>query len=119
MKNHFGVFREARQCRPASTSCSALKARSADRPAPAGGAFNLDMIRTAELEGMLDVALGTAAGAFSRTESRGSHARTDYPNRDDANWLKHTLAAYQPDGPPVLDDKPVTLGMFEPQERTY
>jgi succinate dehydrogenase/fumarate reductase flavoprotein subunit len=77
------------------------------------------MIRTIELEGMLDVALATAAGAFRRTESRGSHARTDYPNRDDGHWLVHTLAAYRPDGPPELTTKPVALGMFEPQERKY
>ena len=68
---------------------------------------------------MLDVAIATALGAVVRTESRGSHARTDYPNRDDAHWLQHTLAHYQPDGPPDLTGKPVTLGMFEPKERTY
>jgi succinate dehydrogenase / fumarate reductase flavoprotein subunit len=82
------------------------------------GVFNLDMIRTVELEGMVDVALATAAGALARTESRGSHSRTDYPTRDDVNWLKHTLAHYQPEGP-RLDSKPVTLGTFEPQERQY
>ena len=84
-----------------------------------GSVFNLDMIRTIELEGMLDVALATAAGALRRTESRGSHARTDFPNRDDQRWLVHTLAYHQPEGPPLLDDKTVTLGMFEPQERKY
>ena len=57
-------------------------------------------------------------GAVARTESRGSHARTDYPTRDDADWLKHTMAHYTPDGP-RLDYKPVTLGTFEPQERKY
>ena len=67
---------------------------------------------------MVDGALTTASGALARTESRGSHARTDYPARDDARWLKHTLAFYEPEGP-RLESKPVTLGMFEPQERTY
>jgi succinate dehydrogenase / fumarate reductase flavoprotein subunit len=84
----------------------------------AGGVFNLDMIRTVELEGMVDVALGIAAGALARTESRGSHARTDFPGRDDDAWLKHTLAFNTPDGP-RLEYKDVTLGMFEPQERKY
>ena len=85
----------------------------------AGGVFNLDMIRTTRAAGMVELALATAEGALERTESRGSHSRTDFKTRDDANWLKHTLAHYEPDGPPRLDSKPVTLGMFEPQERTY
>jgi succinate dehydrogenase / fumarate reductase flavoprotein subunit len=80
--------------------------------------FNLDMMRTVELAGMIDVALATAAGALARTESRGSHARTDYPTRDDKDWLKHTLA-YAGAGGPRLEYKPVTLGTFEPQERKY
>jgi succinate dehydrogenase / fumarate reductase flavoprotein subunit len=67
---------------------------------------------------MLDVALTVAVGALQRTESRGSHSRTDYKDRDDKAWLKHTLAYYEPAGP-RLDSKPVTLGMFEPKERTY
>ena len=85
-----------------------------------GGVWNLDMIRTSELEGMLDVALATASGALVRTESRGSHARTDFETRDDERWLRHTLAFYEPDGgPPRLDYKPVEMGLFEPQERKY
>jgi len=67
---------------------------------------------------MVDVALGIAAGALNRAESRGSHSRTDFPDRDDTQWLKHTLAVSTPDGP-RLDYKAVTLGMFEPQERKY
>jgi succinate dehydrogenase / fumarate reductase flavoprotein subunit len=119
MKNHFGVFRDAPTMQAGLERLLALKERVRHIGlGVAGGAFNLDMMRTAELEGMLDVALCTAAGALRRTESRGSHARTDYPDRDDANWLKHTVAHYQPEGP-RLDDKPVTLGMFEPKERTY
>ena len=85
-----------------------------------GSVFNVDMIRTYELAGMLDVALSVAAGSLARTESRGSHYRTDYTTRDDENWLKHTLAYYQPGvAGPRLDSKPVTLGTFEPQERKY
>ena len=80
--------------------------------------FNLDLLRTLELEGMVDVALAVAAGALRRTGSRGSHARTDYPARDDDAWLKHTLA-YADGADPRLEDKAVTLGTFEPQERTY
>jgi succinate dehydrogenase / fumarate reductase flavoprotein subunit len=84
------------------------------------GVFNLDMIRTLDLESMIDVALCMAAGALNRTESRGAHFRTDFNKRNDGDWLKHTLAYYRPDeAGPRLDFKPVTLGTFEPQERVY
>ena len=85
-----------------------------------GNVFNLDMISTVDLESMIDVALAVAAGALNRTESRGAHFRTDYNKRNDADWLKHTLAYYRPEeAGPRLDFKPVTLGTFEPQERVY
>jgi len=120
MKLNFGIFREARQMQEGVDKLLALKERLPRIGLRhTGGAFNLDMIRTIELEGMLDVAIATAVGAFKRTESRGSHARTDYPNRDDTRWLEHTLALYRPDGPPELQSAPVALGMFEPQERKY
>ncbi|MGO8683924.1 MAG: FAD-dependent oxidoreductase [Thermoleophilia bacterium] len=119
MKDHFGVFRDESTMRAGIEKLLALKERIKHIGLrTTGGVFNLDMMRTTELEGMLDVALATATGALRRTESRGAHARTDYPTRDDAAWLKHTLAHYDPAGP-RLDDKPVTLGMFEPKERSY
>jgi len=120
MKTHFGIFREERQMLEGLEKLLRLKDRMAGVGLRhAGRVFNLDMMRTIELEGMLDVAAATALGAVVRTESRGSHARTDYPNRDDAHWLQHTLAHYRPDGLPELTGKPVALGMFEPKERTY
>ncbi len=121
MKEHFGVFRDGPTMEPGYEKLVSLK----DRLARAGlrytgSVFNLDMIRTVELEGMLDVALAIGAGAVARTESRGAHFRTDYNTRDDVNWLKHTLAYYQPGvAGPRLDSKPVQLGHFEPQERKY
>jgi len=119
MKDHFGVFREEKQMREGLERLLALKERCATIGLRnAEGVFNLDLIRTLELEGMVDLALAVATGAVARTESRGSHSRTDYPTRDDVAWLKHTMAHYTPDGP-RLDYKPVTLGTFEPQERKY
>ncbi|HET6495561.1 MAG TPA: succinate dehydrogenase/fumarate reductase flavoprotein subunit, partial [Thermoleophilia bacterium] len=119
MKEHFGVFREEAQMRAGLGKLEALKARCfAVGLRHQGGVFNLDLIRTLELEGMVDVALTVAKGAIRRTESRGSHSRTDFPRRDDASWLKHTLAYSAAEGP-RLADKPVALGTFEPQERTY
>ena len=121
MREHFGVFRDAPTMQVGVDELVRLKERvQRIRLRHAGDVFNLDMIRTVELEGMVDVALATATGALARQESRGSHARTDFPTRDDGQWLKHTLAVYEPGAPaPRLDYKPVTLGMFEPKERTY
>jgi succinate dehydrogenase / fumarate reductase flavoprotein subunit len=119
MKEHFGIFRDERTMGVGLEKLRALKERAHHAQLLYGGdVFNLDLVRTMELEGMLDVALATATGALGRTESRGSHARTDYPERDDARWLEHTLAFYEPGGL-RLASKPVALGMFEPQERKY
>ena len=67
---------------------------------------------------MLDVAECIVAGAVTREESRGSQFRTDFPKRDDENWLKHTIANYDPEAV-KLSYSEVTLGMFEPKERKY
>jgi succinate dehydrogenase / fumarate reductase flavoprotein subunit len=82
--------------------------------------FNTDLVGAMETDFLIDASLALAAGARARTESRGAQARTDYPERDDANWLKHTLAWRQPDGPPRLDySRTVTITEFDPQVRTY
>ena len=80
--------------------------------------FNLDLLRTIELGGMLDAAEAMAAGALARQESRGAHSRLDFKTRDDANWMKHTLAHFTPDGA-RLDYEPVTMTKWQPEERKY
>jgi succinate dehydrogenase / fumarate reductase flavoprotein subunit len=67
---------------------------------------------------LLDLAEIMVMGALNRTESRGGHARRDYPERDDANWLKHTLA-FRTEHGPKLDYKPVTITTWKPVERKY
>ncbi len=121
MKENFGVFRDEPTMKEGVDKLLSIRER-VDKIGLrwTGSVFNLDMIRTVELEGMVDVALAIGTGALARTESRGAHFRTDHNTRDDANWLKHTLAYYQPGvAGPRLDSKPVTLGTFEPQERKY
>ncbi len=82
--------------------------------------FNTDLVSTFETDFLIDVAYALAKGALERKESRGAQARTDYPERDDANWLKHTLAFRQADGSPRLDySRGVTITKFDPQVRTY
>ena len=118
-RDYFGVFRDDAVMRTGLETLRRLKERcSRVGLRNAGGVFNLDLMRTLELEGMVDLALCVAEGAWARTESRGSHSRTDHPARDDERWLQHTLAYYTPEGP-RLEYVPVTLGTFEPQERKY
>jgi succinate dehydrogenase / fumarate reductase flavoprotein subunit len=82
--------------------------------------FNTDLVGALETDFLIDASLALATAAKARTESRGAQARTDYPERDDANWLKHTLAWRQADGPPRLDySRTVTITEFDPQVRTY
>jgi succinate dehydrogenase / fumarate reductase flavoprotein subunit len=85
-----------------------------------GSRYNTDLGETLELGFLLDCAEATVASAQARTESRGAHAREDYPDRDDVNWLKHTFAYRWSDGaPPRLAYRPATITRFEPKARTY
>lgn len=83
-----------------------------------GRTFNMDLVETIETGYLLDVAEAIAAGALAREESRGAHFREDFPERDDANWLKHTLA-YRTSGGIEMRYKPVVITRFEPKERKY
>jgi fumarate reductase flavoprotein subunit len=82
------------------------------------GVFNTHVIAALELDFMLDVAEAVAHSALNRKESRGSHTRTDFPKRDDQNFLKHTLAHRTPQGPRI-DYLPVTITRWQPEERKY
>jgi succinate dehydrogenase / fumarate reductase, flavoprotein subunit len=82
--------------------------------------FNTDLVSAFETDFLIDVAYALAKGSLERTESRGAQARTDYPERDDTNWLKHTLAWRQADGSPRLDySRGVTITDFAPEVRAY
>ncbi len=83
-----------------------------------GSRFNTELLEAIELGYLLDLAEVTAESALARKESRGAHSREDYPERDDVNWLKHTLA-YRHDTGVELRYKPVSITRFEPKPRTY
>jgi succinate dehydrogenase / fumarate reductase flavoprotein subunit len=84
-----------------------------------GSMFNTELMEAMELEFLLDCADTLVAAALARDESRGGHFREDHPLRDDANWLKHSLAYRQEDGSVRLEYKPVKLGPYIPMERKY
>jgi succinate dehydrogenase / fumarate reductase flavoprotein subunit len=83
-----------------------------------GRIFNMDLLEALELEALLDCSDAIVAGALARTESRGAHSREDYPDRNDDDWLAHTLA-YKTSGGIRMKKKPVVITRFEPQERKY
>ena len=96
-----------------------LKKRYANiRLQDTGTHFNTELLEAFELGHLLDLAQATVTGALAREESRGGHSREDFPKRDDANWLKHTLARQNGDQV-ELSFKPVTITKFKPQERKY
>jgi succinate dehydrogenase / fumarate reductase, flavoprotein subunit len=83
-----------------------------------GRVFNTDLLEARELGYLLDCAEATVHSALARQESRGGHFREDFPERNDDQWLRHSLA-YQAEGGPRLSYKPVTITRFEPKPRTY
>ena len=80
--------------------------------------YNTNFSNVMELDSMFRVAEIVLIGAINRKESRGAHARTDYPNRDDANFLHHTLAYYDPNEP-IMKTHPVTITKYQPVQRKY
>jgi succinate dehydrogenase/fumarate reductase flavoprotein subunit len=80
--------------------------------------YNTDLVNALELENLIDLAEVAITSALAREESRGAHSRTDYPDRNDEQWLRHTVARKSERGV-ELDYKPVTMTHWKPVERTY
>jgi len=84
-----------------------------------GAIFNMELMNVWELGNLLDLAEVTTVSALARTESRGGHSREDFPDRDDKNWLKHTMACVDEKGRITLKYKPAVMTKYEPKVRTY
>jgi len=127
MFESFGVFREGKKMEEGLEKLRELKSRYPEVYIDNKSiVFNQALIYALELRGLFDIAEAVARGAIARNESRGSHARTDYPDRDDENFLAHTVyrlegrgAEGKLDGKPVLEYQPVRLGKFPVKERVY
>jgi succinate dehydrogenase / fumarate reductase flavoprotein subunit len=122
MEENCGVFRTEDILRQGVEQVCALADRLQEvRLTDHSRVFNTARIEALELENLVDVALATVASALQRTESRGAHSRIDYPQRDDVNWLKHSLYHRQTrsvDYKPVRT-RPLTVDSFPPKERVY
>ena len=119
MDSQVGVFRNGPDLEAALNKIRELKQRLPDvQVKDRGRIYNTDLITALEADNLLDLSEILVAGALARTESRGAHSRRDCTQRDDDNWLKHTLATYTPSGP-RLDYIPVNITMWKPVERKY
>jgi succinate dehydrogenase / fumarate reductase flavoprotein subunit len=116
-----GVVRDEENLAAMQAKIAELKERfESVRLMDASPAFNTELMEVIELGNLIECAEATIAGARARKESRGAQFRSDFPKRDDASFLRHTLA-FRTDtaGEPELRYKPVVLGTFEPKERKY
>lgn len=119
MMKKVGVFRHEKDLKEAIVKIKELKARCQHIGVTSPNkVFNLELISALEVEGMIETALIITEGALQRKESRGSHSRTDFPKRDDVNFLNHTLASYTDSGP-VFSSSEVDCSRWEPKERSY
>ena len=127
MQNHCAVFRTGEVLREGAGKLDALwRARDDIKVSDRSMIWNSDLVETLEYENLLAQSVVSMAGAGAREETRGAHAREDFAERDDENWLKHTVAWLGEDGAARLDYRPVRLETLSndaraipPQARVY
>ena len=119
MFEEVGIYRNEKDMASALEKVRDMQARFNDvRVGDTGHVFNTELLNAWELGNMLAVAEAVAACALNRKESRGGHAREDYPERDDTNWLKHTLVTKK-NGKLEISYKPVVITKHQPKPRVY
>ena len=119
MDENVGVFRDDEGLNKALGAVRDLAEQAKTAYIDDGGKiFNQDVLGALELENMIELAEATVVGAIHRTESRGAQFRTDFPERNDEEWLKHINLTKSDDGPQISYSE-VTMTQWEPQERVY
>ena len=122
MQNHFGIFRNGEAMKEGIVQLAALRERVENVGlTDTSKAFNTARIEALELQNLFETAEATAIPAAWRTESRGAHSREDFPDRDDENWLCHSIYFSEDKrvGRRAVNNKPRTMPTFEPMVRTY
>ena len=120
MDDLVGIFRTREELERALAKVIEVKERYGHvRVSSTALHMNYELIAAMELEHMIDVAHAIALGALLREESRGSHYRRDFKDRNDVDWLKHTLAMKGPDNEPIISYRDVIITRYQPMARTY
>jgi fumarate reductase flavoprotein subunit len=120
MEEHAGIYRSGEGLAAACAKLAELRNRYRkielhDKT----NVYNTDLLQALELGSMLECAEAVAQSALARTESRGAHQRLDFPERDDRKFLRHSLATYDPGGPPRIDYRDVVITKSQPGVRDY
>ena len=119
MESGVGVYRTEETLQRTCDEVEALRQRYQDLHLDDHSrVFNTELFSALELGFMLDAAEASCYSALARKESRGAHSRRDYPERDDAQYLAHSMA-YRTEGAPRIEYLPVRITRWQPQERTY
>jgi len=120
MSQYVGIYRTKEELQTGLNKILELRERYKNITISSPKLFmNYELIGALELEYMFDIGHIITLGALLREESRGAHSRRDFSQRNDADWLKHTLAAYGNDGEPVIYYKDVMITKYQPMERKY
>jgi len=119
MAEHFGILRTKDRMQAGIEKLNAIRKRIPNIGLQDHGKiFNLELVDALQLQSIMDLAETTATGAIAREESRGAHSRPDFPDRNDEDWMKHTLS-YRTKSGPRLDYEAVTITKIPPAERKY
>jgi succinate dehydrogenase / fumarate reductase flavoprotein subunit len=114
-----GIYRNEKDMASALEKVRELQERFKEaKVADTGKIFNTELLNAWEFGSMLEIAEVVALSALNRKESRGGHSREDYPERDDKEWMKHTLV-WKKNGKLEIGYKPVTVTKYEPKKRVY
>ncbi|MCP5364217.1 MAG: fumarate reductase (quinol) flavoprotein subunit [Hyphomicrobiales bacterium] len=120
MEDGCGIYRDEASMKATCETLAAVRARYTDVALEdKSSVYNTDLYQTLELGSMIDVSQSVAISALQRTESRGAHQRLDHVKRDDEQFLKHSMAHYNPNGDPRIDYLDVVVTKSQPAERVY